>query len=148
MIIIIKYRGTYRIFMPIDNNGNTTSNNDDTYLKCKNAEIYRYNANTLVVYFFSDNSNQFANNRIEELKENGVNLTLFQYGQFERTFKFLENQLNIVANILKPVTRGANKSPKVNKNKKKREYTQEQLEVLRERLQRIRENKSANKNEN
>ena len=44
---MIKYRGQYRVFMPLDNKGNSTENTDDTYLQSLQVEIYRYSSNYL-----------------------------------------------------------------------------------------------------
>jgi hypothetical protein len=117
-------------------NGNSTPNEDDTYLKCRNGvTIHRYSDNTLKIYFPTTG---YANNRIKEIESEGVTLKLFQKGDSESTYLFSESDLPIIADILKAVTRGADKSPKVNVNRKKREYTEEEKEVLKERMLKMR----------
>lgn len=133
----MKYRGTYRIYMPIDlDTGNTTSNMDDTYIqsRSKKAIVYRYSKDTLVLEF---NSNGYANNRLEELYAAGVDLKLFQRGDYESTYFFPESQLPNVAEIIDVTTWGKNKSPIINHKRKgkKRYYTEEEKEALVQRLQ-------------
>ena len=135
---MIKYRGQYRVFMPLDNKGNSTENTNDTYLQSRQVEIYRYNSELLAVMF---KSNGYCNNRLKDFNEAGVQLTILQDGDDERVYTFKESDFDKVAKILKLTTKGKNKSPVVKANKKKRELSEEQLKVLRERLERMRNNK-------
>jgi len=138
---MIKYRGQYRVFMPLDNKGNSTENTDDTYLQSRQVEIYRYNSELLAVMF---KSNIYCNNRLKDFNEAGVKLTILQDGDDERVYIFKESDFEKVVNIIKLTTKGKNKSPIVRANKKKRELSEEQLKVLRERLERMRSNKIKN----
>jgi hypothetical protein len=68
---------------------------------------------------------QYANNRVAELQDAGVQLTLFQDGDNESVYLFPESDLSKVANIVKA--------------KKKKILSEEQKEVLRERILNARE---------
>jgi hypothetical protein len=134
---INKYRGTYRVYRELDNNEQLTTNDDATYIKCKSTVIiYRYNSDILAVQF---NSTGYKNNRIKELSDVGVCLTTLQSGDNESVYLFKESDFNKVAEILKPQTKGAKKSPTSCAKKPKRELTEEQREVLRTRMKLIRE---------
>lgn len=135
---MIKHRGTYRVFMSIDNKGNSTENTDDTYLQSRQVEVYRYNSELLAIMF---KSNIYCNNRLKDFNEVGVQLTILQDGDDERVYTFKESDFEKVVEILKPRTKGKNKSPIVKANKKKRQLSEDQLKVLRERLERMRNNK-------
>ena len=135
---MIKYRGRFRVFMPLDNKGNSTENQNDTYLQSRQVEIYRYSSELLAVMF---KSNGYCNNRLKDFNDMGVQLTILQDGDDERVYTFKESDFDKVAKILKLTTKGKNKSPVVKANKKKRELSEEQLKVLRERLERMRNNK-------
>jgi hypothetical protein len=118
-----KYKEDYYIYKQKDNNDNYTCNKEDNYIKCKNnIQIYRYNTETLVVQF---SSNGVANNRIKELSALGIELTPFQIGDNERTFKFSEDFFPIVADVVKA------------KKRIKRDLTEEQRKVLKERMKKI-----------
>jgi hypothetical protein len=115
-----KYKEDFYIYKQKDSDGNYTSNKDDNYIKAKNGiQIYRYNENTLAVQF---NSTGIANNRIKELSALGVQLTSFQIGDNESTYKFSESDFPIIADIIKA------------KKRIKRDLTDEQKEVIKERL--------------
>lgn len=132
---MIKYRGTYRVFMPIDySTGYSTENEDDTYIKCpqSKARIYRWNEDTLAVEFTSI---RMANNRSKELEKKGVKLILRQEGDFERIYLFSESDIHKVAEILKPITKGKNKSPKV---RAKRQISEAERDRLRKQMENIR----------
>ncbi len=119
-----KYKDTYRVFKPKDKNGKYSSNLDDTYVICyKNVQIYRYNSNTLAIQF---NSNKYANNKINELYTLGVLLIILQRGDDEQVYTFPENDFSKVAEVCKA------------KKRIKRELTNEQKEVLRQRLNNLR----------
>lgn len=117
--------------------GNSTSNEDDTYLRCPSskATIHRYNKDTLTVYF---GSTGIANNREKELSEMGIKLTVFQDGDGERTYHFAESDLPIVTEVLKPIVYGKNKSPKVRKVKSTRQLSEGEKDILRNRLEKAR----------
>ncbi len=124
MINIIKYRGTYRVLMQ-----EKTTNENDTYLKCKsNTHIYRYNDTMLAIQF---NSNGYANNRVKDFKSKGVELQKFVQGDNESVYLFYEKDLSKVADILKPRVKGANKTHKITK---KKELSEEQRQKLRDRM--------------
>lgn len=131
---MIKYRGTYRVYLPLLDDGSSTPNEDDTYLRCPSgkATIHRYNLNTLSIYFYSIGC---ANNRVRELGELGVKLTLFKDGDGERVYHFHEKDMDIVAQVLKPIVQGKNKSPRV---RKKRQLSEEEKERLRKQLEKAR----------
>lgn len=140
---MLKYRGQFRVFMPKTKDGNFTTNDDDTYLKCKsNTEIYRYNENTLAIYF---QSVIYAKNRIKDLLDLGVHLTKFMQGSNESIYLFPESQIELVAEILKPTIKGKNKSPKA--GQRKVNLSEEQKEVLRKRMEILRKNKLSRKNQ-
>jgi 16S rRNA U1498 N3-methylase RsmE len=110
VVTIIKYRGTYRIFMPIDSKGKPTKNENDTYVKGKyKTEVYRYNKNTLAVQFMTTESAKIT---IQKLSELGVNLTNFIQGDFESVYLFPEKDLDKVNSVLKFQKKGAKISPK------------------------------------
>lgn len=70
-----------------------------------------------------------------------MQLTILQDGDDERVYTFKESDFEKVVEILKPRTKGKNKSPIVKANRKKRKLSEDQLKVLRERLERMRNNK-------
>lgn len=132
---MIKYRGTYRVFMPVDfSTSCSTENEDDTYIKCPSskARIYRWDENTLVIEFTSI---RMANNRAKELEEAGIELTLRIEGDIEREYLISESDIHKVAEILKPITRGKNKSPKV---RAKRQISEAERDRLRKHMEKIR----------
>lgn len=117
---MLKYKNNYYIYKQKDISGNYTSNKYDNFIKCKNnIFIYRFNINTLIVSF---QTRGVANNRIKELSILGVNLIPFQIGDDECTYKFNESDFPNVAKVVKA------------KKRIKRDLTDEQREVLRERL--------------
>lgn len=133
---MIKYRGTYRVFMPIDfSTGCSTENENDTYIKCPSskARIYRWDKDTLVIEF---SSIRMANNRVKELEEAGIELTLRIEGDIEREYLISESNIHKVAEVLKPIVKGKNKSPKV---RAKRKISEEEKERLRKRMEKIRD---------
>lgn len=106
-----------------------TTNENDTYLKCKsNTHIYRYNDTMLAIQF---NSNGYANNRVKDFKSIGVELQKFVQGDNESVYLFYEKDLSKVADILKPRVKGANKTHKIIK---KKELSEEQRQKLRNRM--------------
>lgn len=140
---MLKYRGTYRVHMPLDNKGNSTENIDDTYLLGNHkTQVYRYNDNALAVMFISTG---YCNNRLKDFDNEGIKYKLLQDGDDESVYIFDESELSKVADILKIRTNGAKKSPVVRANKKKRELSEEQLTVLRERMKKMQEINKKNK---
>lgn len=120
------------MFRELDINGQLTENEYDTYLKCKSkVTIFRYNSDTLAILF---PSRTYKNNKINELSGVGIHLIKFCSGEDESVYLFNEYDLPKVAEILKPITKGANKSPTSCAKKKKREMSEEQREVLRQRM--------------
>ena len=114
------YKDQYIVKKQID-----SSNKDDNFVKCKKGvEIYRYNSNTLCVLFLT---NKYAKLRITECSAEGLSLTPFQIGDDEQTYIFPESELNTVAKICKA------------RVKVKKDLTEEQREVLRQRMMSIRE---------
>ncbi len=110
---MLKYKDTYYIIK------SKTENKDDNYIPCRKskAQIYRYSSDLLAIQF---NSNGITNNRIKELTELGVQLTIIQCGDNERVYTFSEFDLNKVADIVSA------------KKKIKRELTDEQREIMRQ----------------
>lgn len=119
-----KYKDTYYILRPKDKSGKPTTNKDDNYIPCKkNVQIYRYNADTLAIMFLT---NKYTSNRIKELSAQNVYLKPFQIGDNEQTYLFSESDFNKVAEVVKA------------KKRIKRNLTDEQREVLRQRMKSIR----------
>lgn len=118
-----KYKDTYYILRPKDKFGKPTINKDDNYIPCKkNVQIYRYNSDTLAIMFWT---NKYAQNRLRELSTQNVHLKPFQIGDDEQTYLFSESNFPIVADVVKV------------KKKIKRNLTDEQKEVLRQRIKNI-----------
>lgn len=118
---MMKYKDTYYIVKQ----KNYSDNKDDAYIKCKkNAQIYKYDADTLCIQF---NSNKYSNIKLKELSELGVYLTTLQCGDDEQTYLFPECALEKLAAVVKA------------KKRIKRDLTDEQREVLRNRMLKIRE---------
>ena len=113
---MIKYKDTYKVVKTKDQNGKF-KNPDDTYIPSKNAQIYRFNADTLAIMFFT---RQYAKNRVNDLNNVGVVLKLLQIGDDEQTYTFPESDFNIVAEICKA--------------RKKKVLSDETKEKLRNRL--------------
>lgn len=121
---MLKYKDTYKVIKQKDKLGNYSNNKEDSYIYCRNGiQIFRYNSDTLCVQFLS---NKRANNKIKELSDTGVQLTVFQRGDDEQTYIFKESDLNKVADVVYA------------KKRIKRNLTDEQREVLKERLARLR----------
>lgn len=109
MIATDKYVGTYRVFQAINLDGTLSKNEDDTYLKCKyNTQVYRYNKDTLAILFVA---NRTVKNMLPVLKKAGVHLRLHTKGDYESTYLFPEEELEKLAKIMKPITKGKNIKP-------------------------------------
>lgn len=117
---MLKYKDTYFIGKPKDLEGKVTSNKDDNYIRCKkNVQIFRFNSDTLAVMFLT---NRYANNRLQELSDTNVQMKPFQIGDNEQVYLFPESDLSKVADVV------------MAKKRIKRNLTDEQREVLRERI--------------
>lgn len=128
MIIIHKYKNNYKVYIEKDIYGKSV-NKDDSYILCKNlVKIYRFNLNTLTIQF---NSNRYANNRLKELSAQNIHLKPFQIGDNEQTYFFSESDFNKVAEVVKA------------KKRIKRYLTDEQREVLRQRMKNIHSKKDS-----
>jgi uncharacterized membrane protein len=79
--------------------GRPTKNKEDTYLLHKTGYIYRWDKNTLAIYFTSTNA---KNKYVSLLEQENVDICEFISGDNESVFHFPENQFNTVAKILKP----------------------------------------------
>lgn len=124
VIRILRYKDTCIVVKQRGINGKISCNKDDTYIKCrKNVQIYRYNNNTLAIQF---NSNRYATTKIKELSNMGVFLAPIQIGDSEQVYIFPEEFLSVVAEVVKA------------RRKIKRELTEEQKEVLRQRIKNAR----------
>lgn len=91
--------GKYRVFLQTDYRGRPTKNEHDTYLLHKTGHIFRYDEDTLAIYFTSTNA---KNKFIPLLKQENVDVINFTEGEFESTWHFPSSQLEKVAKILKP----------------------------------------------
>jgi len=121
---MLKYKDTYFVDKQKDSTGKPSSNRDDNYIRCKaKVQIYRFNPFTLAIQF---NTTGYANNRLKELSAIGIYLKPYQIGDNEQTYLFPESDLNKVADIVKA------------KKRIKRELTDEQRNVLRDRLANVR----------
>jgi hypothetical protein len=116
---LLKYKDTYYIIK------SKTENKLDNYIPCRKSkgQIYRYSSSLLAIQF---TSNGIAKNRIKELSEAGVQLTILQHGDNEQVYTFTEVDLDKVAEVV-----GAKKRVKFN-------LTEEQREERRTRLQNAR----------
>jgi hypothetical protein len=113
---LLKYKDTYYIIK------SKTENKSDNYIPCRKSkgQIYRYSSSLLAIQF---TSNGIAKNRIKELSEAWVQLTILQHGDNEQVYTFKEDDLDKVAEVV-----GAKKRVKLN-------LTEEQREERRTRLQ-------------
>lgn len=129
-----KYKDTYKIKKELDKSGKPSLNKQDTYIPCKRTknQIYRYDKDTLVVYF---HSKIYTKNRLTELTELGIELIPYQIGDNESTYKFAETDLDKVAEIIKA------------KKRVKRDLSEEDRNILRERMIKAREKMLSNKND-
>lgn len=133
-----KYRGTYRVFQEVDSTGNLSANKQATYLKHKRGEIYRWNAENLVITFNSSNT---KTSFMKSILDYGIEFKQLQLGDNESSFIFNEKYLTIVAEHVNITVKGKNKSLRscAVKEKIKRIMTDEQKQVLRDRMLLIRE---------
>ncbi|HBY20496.1 MAG TPA: hypothetical protein DEG71_05720 [Clostridiales bacterium] len=123
---MLKYKDTYFVVKQKDSTGKPSINKDDNYIRCKRGvQIYRYNSSTLAIQF---NTNGYAKNRLKELSDIGIQFTSLQRGDDEQTYTFSESDLSEVADIVKA------------KKRIKRDLTDEQRNVLRERMKSLSKN--------
>lgn len=121
----LKYKENYYIYKV------KSENKDDVYILCKKkVQIYRYSSSLLAIQF---NSNKYANIKIKELNNNGVQLTILQRGDDEQVYTFYESDFSIVADIVKA------------KKRVKRDLTDEQRKILSNRIKNILYNKNDSK---
>lgn len=115
--LINKFIGVYRVFPTLMINGELSPNRNDTYLLGKyNIQVYRWDKNTLCIYFAS---NQTVNNVIPKLEELGVKLDPYLQCEGEQVFKFKEPDIEKVHSIVKFQTKGKNIQAKSVKNKRR-----------------------------
>lgn len=105
-----KYVGVYRVLHEIDVNGNVTKNEDATYLLGKyHIECYRYNENTLALYFPSGKN---ATNIILPQFDNlGIIYKLHIDGDYESIYLVSEKDLDKIHSVVKFQTKGKNIKP-------------------------------------
>lgn len=81
-------------------------NQEDNYILGKwKTEVYRFNENTLAIYF---KSNQTVGNVIPQLEDLGVKLELYIQGEFEQVFIFSESDLPKLHQVIKFQIKGKN----------------------------------------
>lgn len=104
--VINKYLGVYRVFPTILTNGELSPNREDTYLLGKyKIQVYRWNKNTLCVYFAS---NQTVNNILPQLQEKGVQLELYLQGDTESVYKVKESDIHKLHEVIRFQIKGKN----------------------------------------
>lgn len=156
---MLKYRNTYRVVSEFDRvTLQPVNKEEDLYIYCSNGgQIYRYNKTTLVYYRDGVLSSRLLE-KLDELKINYQNKT-----QSEVLIYFNEKDLDKLVDVFNIRTSGASISPYSQKNLKlfkwfrenedayrkqgllnenKRELTDEEREVLRQRMLLAREKRS------
>lgn len=128
---MLKYNEKYFVLKQKLPNGKPSPNKDDNYIQCKKngsnyIQIYRYNKDTLAVLFWTT---EIANSRVKQIKEKGIDIKPFVTGKTESIYLFPEKDFKIVAKIV-----GARK-------RRKRELTDEERIILKERLQKARKSR-------
>ena len=152
-----KYRGKYRVVCEFNRN-NLEAIKDDNYIFCSNSgQIYRYNSDTLVYYRENGQVSQELLKKLDEAKVTYENKTLS-----ETEIYFSEKDLDKTVDIFKIRTSGASYNPSSVKNLKlfkwfteneqwykdngfiqeKREMSDEDKQVLVERMKLAREKKN------
>lgn len=122
-----KFYGKYRILLPIDNNTNDFPRDlngmlesDDYYIPCRDgSQISHYHRNILDVLM---PSKQRANKLIAMCEEHGIELTDIKEGDSEKSFKFKAEDIDFIAEYLKPKTMGKDIRPTSTKNLPKSDY--------------------------
>ena len=103
---MLSYIGIYRVFPAILTNGELSPNREDTYLLGKHKiQIYRWNKNTLCVYFASNNT---VNNILPQLQEKGVQLELYLQGDVESVYKVKESDIHKLHEVIRFQIKGKN----------------------------------------
>lgn len=114
---MLKYIGIYRVFPAISYDGEITTNKDDNYLLGKHKiQLYRWDKNTLCIYF---QSNQTVNNIIPLLTEKGIQTELFIQGDVESVYKVKESDIHTLHEVIRFQTKGKNIQAKSVKNKRR-----------------------------
>lgn len=112
-----KYIGTYRVFPTLLLNGELSPNREDTYLLGRHKiQVYRWDKNTLCIYFAS---NQTVNNVLPKAKEMGIKLELYLQGDLESVYKFKEADIHKLHEIVRFQIKGKNIQAKSKKNKRR-----------------------------
>lgn len=110
-----KYIGTFRVYPEIDLE--TGKPVDDLYLKCKNnVTIFRYGKDELGILFPSRIT---LNKMLPEFKKEKIKVLQVSEGDVESIYAFAEKDMEKVAGVLKPFTRGKFVDPMSNKNRLK-----------------------------
>ena len=152
-----KYRGKYRVVCEF-NKQNLEPIKEDNYIFCSNGgQIYRYNSDTLIYY---RENGQVSQNLLEKL--DNAKVTYENKTQSETLIHFSENDLHKVVDIFRIRTSGASYNPSSVRNLKlfkwfteneqwykdngfiqeKREMSDEDKQVLVERMKLAREKKN------
>ena len=97
---------------------------NDDYLEGRyKSQVYRWDNSKLALDLYTTSSRNII---IPELKKAGVSLQLCSEGDCEYTYLFHEDELDVVAKIVKPRIKGKNaqlkkrKPPKIKKQRKKK----------------------------
>lgn len=117
---------------PRDTSGAIDKSFDDIYIDCRDGiKIFHYNRSVLQAYIPSV---QVGKNRIEKLKELGVDVYNINYTSQEAEFLFNVKYIHEVAKVLGAKTGGASISPFSPKNLPWRKYTipQEDLQQYKD----------------
>jgi hypothetical protein len=152
-----KYRGQYRVVCEFDRR-NLEPIKEDNYIYCSNGgQIYRYNSNTLIYYRENGQVSKELLTKLDEAKVTYENKTVSGIEIY-----FSENDLNKTVDIFKIRTSGASYNPSSVRNLKlfkwftdneqwykdngfiaeKRELSDEEKQVLVERMKLAREKKN------
>jgi hypothetical protein len=115
-MITNKYRGVYTLFYETDIKGNQTNENI-SYLRGKyNTEIFRYDKNTIAIYFISGAT---TNNVLPQFDKLGVKYKCYVQGDFESVYHFKEKDLEKIHSVLHFQIKGKNQQKIEMKNKRK-----------------------------
>lgn len=90
--------------------GKVSNNLNDTYLKGKyKTEVYRYNPDTLAIYFPKGQSTVTA--ILPKFDELSIDYQLYLEGDYESVYHFPEDQIHKVNQVLKFQFKGRNIKP-------------------------------------
>lgn len=108
---MIKYVGKYRVLAPLDQRTNKiTTNKNDTYLLGKyNIQVYRWNKDTLCIYFPTGNS--ATNIVLPQLDQIGVKYKLYIDADGESIYKVRESDIDKLHSVLHFQIKGKNVNP-------------------------------------